>query len=321
VLINCVAYLKGSRLSELRVDEIGAYLKKPGCFVWVALCDPTPDELSQMQAEFDLHELAVEDAHHGHQRPKIEEYGDSLFVVMHQIEVTDGHFGVSEVHVFVGNNFVLSLRHNSQQNFLSIRERCERHPQQLQQGSGFVLYALMDTVVDRYFPIVDRLESDLDEIEDQIFAKGAGRTNTQKLYDLKRKVTLVKHVVAPLMEAAGKLSGGRGPMVCAGSREYFRDVFDHLTRINASLDNIRDTINTAIQVNLSMVTIEENEVNKKLAAWAGIFAVATAFAGIWGMNFKVMPELQWEYGYLFALLAIAISCGYLYHRFKRAGWL
>jgi magnesium transporter len=176
-------------------------------------------------------------------------------------------------------------------------------------------------VVDRYFPILDRLESELDEIEGQIFAKAAARVNIERLYDLKRKVTLLKHAVVPLLDAADKLSGGRGPEVCANSRHYFRDVFDHLTRIHASIENIRETIGTAIQVNFSMVTIEENEMTKKLAAWAGIFAVATAFAGIWGMNFKNMPELQWEYGYPVALLTISLSCMLLYFHFKRAGWL
>lgn len=321
MLINCVAYENGSRLADLPVEEISDYLTRPGCFVWVALRDATPQELDQMKEEFDLHELAVEDARHGHQRPKIEEYGDSVFAVMHLLELENGEFNVGEVNVFVGSNYILSVRNRSAQHFLGVRERCEREPQLLRQGASFVLYALMDAVVDRYFPIMDGLESELEEIEVQIFAKGAARTNIERLYELKRKITFLKHAVAPLMEATGKLSGGRGPTVCANSREYFRDVYDHLVRVNASLDTIRDTIGTAIQVNLSMVTIEESEVNKKLAAWAGIFAVATAFAGIWGMNFKAMPELQWEYGYPIALVAIATACLALYFRFKRAGWL
>jgi magnesium transporter len=168
---------------------------------------------------------------------------------------------------------------------------------------------------------MDRLESELEEIEEQIFAKSSARINIEKLYDLKHKITRLKHAVAPLMEATGRLFGGRGPTVCANSREYFRDVHDHLARINTSLDTLRDTIGTAIQVNLSMVTIEESEVNKRLAAWAGIFAIATAFAGIWGMNFKAMPELEWEYGYPMALVFISVVCVALYLRFKRAGWL
>ena len=321
MLINCVAYENGSRLADLSVEEISDYLARPGCFVWVALRDATPQELDQMQIEFGLHELAVEDARHGHQRPKIEEYGDSVFTVMHLLAPVKGEFDVGEVNVFVGRNYVLSVRNRSRQHFLGVRERCEREPQLLRQGAGFVLYALMDAVVDRYFPIMDGLESELEEIEAQIFAKGAARINIERLYDLKRKIMFIKHAVAPLMEAVGKLSGGRGPAVCANSREYFRDVYDHLARINASLDTIRDTIGTAIQVNLSMVTIEESEVNKKLAAWAGIFAVATALAGIWGMNFKAMPELQWEYGYPMAIFVISSACMALYVRFKRAGWL
>ena len=181
--------------------------------------------------------------------------------------------------------------------------------------------ALMDAVVDRYFPVIDALETELEAIEERIFTRGAARTNIQQLYALKRQVTDVRHAVTPLMEAATKLYGNRCPAVCAGNQDYFRDVSDHLQRINASLDALRDTIGTAIQVNLSMVTIEESEVNKRLAAWAGIFAVATAFAGIWDMNFKVMPELEWQYGYPTALGLIAITCGILYRRFRRAGWL
>ena len=321
MLINCVAYENGSRLADLTVDEISDYLARPDCFVWVALADATSEELDKMKEEFALHELAVEDARHGHQRPKIEDYGDALFVVMHLLELTKEGFNVGEVHVFVGSNYVLSVRNHSRQHFIAVRERCEREPHLLRQGAGFVLYALMDATVDRYFPIIERLESDLEEIEAQIFAKGAARSNIKRLYDLKTRIMQLKHAVAPLMEETGKLFGGRGPGVCASSREYFRDVHDHLARINTSIDNVRDTISTAIQVNLSMVAIEESEDNKKLAAWAGIFAVATALAGIWGMNFKAMPELDWEYGYPVALFVIAFTSLFLYWRFKRSGWL
>jgi len=321
LLINCVAYENGARLTDLSIDEISDYLARPDCFVWVALRDPSADELGQMKAEFDLHELAVEDASHGHQRPKIEEYGDSVFAAMHLLETSAGLISVGEVNVFVGRNYVLSVRSRSEQNFVSVRERCEREPHLLRQGASFVLYALMDATVDRYFPIMDELETELDEIEAQIFAKNKARANIERLYGMKRKITVIKHAVTPLMESVGKLSSELGPAICADSRVYFRDVYDHLTRINASLDTIREIIGTAIQVNLSMVTIEESEVNKKLAAWAGIFAVATAFAGIWGMNFKTMPELQWAYGYPLALATIGAAGLYLYIRFRRAGWL
>jgi magnesium transporter len=321
MLINCVAYQAGKKLRDITVAEISDYVCRPDCFVWVALLNATVSELREMQVEFGLHDLAVEDSTHGHQRPKIEEYGDSVFAVMHLVDMEGDQLKIGEVDVFVGANYILSIRNRSSQNFLGVRDRSEREPHLLKQGSGFVFYALMDAVVDRYFPVVDALETELEQIEDHIFSKGAARSNIQGLYALKRKVMILKHAVSPLMEAAGKLTSGRVPTVCVSTQEYFRDVYDHLCRINSSVDTIRDTIGTAIQVNLSMVTIDENEVNKRLAAWAGIFAVATAFAGIWGMNFKVMPELEWKYGYPLAIGVIGVVCGFLYYRFKRAGWL
>jgi magnesium transporter len=321
MLINCVAYQEGKKLSDIQVAEISDYVQRPDCFVWVALKDAEPEELEEMKREFDLHELAVEDAHHGHQRPKIEEYGDSLFVVVHTVELVNGELNVGEVDIFVGENYILSVRNRSLQGFLGVRARCEHEPHQLQKGSAFVLYALIDAVVDRYFPVIEELESELETIEDQIFAKKAHRANIERLYELKRKMITLKHATAPLMESVGKLYGGRVPALFVGTQEYFRDVHDHLYRINTSIDTIRDTISTAIQVNLSMVTIDESEVNKRLAAWAAIFAVATAFAGIWGMNFKVMPELDWKYGYPVALAIMTGVCGFLYYRFKKSGWL
>ena len=321
MLINCVVYQEGKKLSDIPVEDISEYVKSPDCFVWVALKDAEPAELEKMQEEFGLHELAVEDARLGHQRPKIEEYGDSLFAVMHTLMLKDGELRIGEVDVFVGTNYVLSTRNRCDQGFLGVRERCEREPEHLTLGSGFVLYALMDSVVDRYFPILDALESELEMIEEQIFSKGSERDNIQKLYELKRKVVILKHAVTPLLEAVGKLDGGRVPPIVANTKDYFRDVHDHLYRINTSIDSIRDTIGTAIQVNLSMVAIDAGEVNKRLAAWAAIFAVATAFVGVWGMNFEIMPELKWRYGYPAALIVVTTFCGYLYYRFKKSGWL
>lgn len=321
MLINCVVYQDGRKQADIAVEEIDRWVHKPGCFVWVALRDPTDEELRQMQLEFGLHDLAIEDARNGHQRPKLEEYGDTLFMVMKLPELRDGELENGEIAVFIGHNFVLSVRNNSTHGFVDVRERCEREPEHLRQGSGFVLYALMDAVVDRYFPLLDELETELEQIEDQIFERGAARSNIQRQYLLKRRATVLRHAAAPLLEVAGKLHGGRVPAVCANSQEYFRDVHDHLARINTAIDVIRDTIGTATQVNLSMVTIEESEITKRLAAWAAIFAVSTALAGIWGMNFEFMPELKWRFGYLFALGAIAGASGLLYWRFRRVGWL
>lgn len=322
MLINCVAYEDGTKLADCPIDDISEFLKRPGCFVWVALKDATPDELTKMQQEFGLHDLAVEDARHGHQRPKIEEYDDTVFAVLQTVEVADGNeLEVGEVDVFVGPNFVLSVRNRTKADFLGVRARSEREPHLLKHGPAFVFYALLDAVVDRYFPVIDALETELEAIEDQIFEPHLGRANVERLYTLKRKIGIVKHAVGPLQEAVAKLISGRVPQVCANNREYFRDVFDHLARMNSLLDSLRDTIGTAIQVNLSTVTIEETEVTKRLAAWAGIFAVATAFAGIWGMNFQNMPELKLPWGYPAALCIITVACVFMWWRFRRAGWL
>jgi magnesium transporter len=321
MLVNCVAYQHGRKLADIQVDDISNWVSKPDCFVWVALRDATDDELAQMQREFDLHDLAIEDARHGHQRPKIEEYGSTLFVVMQLLEVEQGELHVGEVAIFIGPNFVLSVRNRSTRHFLGVRERCEREPELLARGAGFVLYALMDAVVDRYFPLLDVLETDLEAIEAQIFDRDAARSNIERLYALKRRATALRHAAAPLLEVVGKLYGGRVPAVCQPMQEYFRDVHDHLVRINGSIEAIRDTIGTAIQVNLSMVTIEESETTKRLAAWAAIFAVSTALAGIWGMNFEKMPELKWTYGYPMALGIIAAAAGFVFWRFRKAGWV
>ena len=202
MLINCVAYQNGIKLKDLPVENISDYVVKPDCFVWVALRDATHEELVKMQEEFTLHPLAVEDAHHGHQRPKVDEFGDSLFVVMHLPELINDELHIGEVDVFVGKNYVLSIRNRSNQGFLGVRERCERESHLLQHGSGFVLYALMDAVVDHYFPLIDQLEVELEAIEAKIFVKGQGRSNIERLYDLKGKLTEMKHAVTPLMEAS-----------------------------------------------------------------------------------------------------------------------
>lgn len=321
MLVNCVAYMDGKKVADLTLDQISEVMHDPKCFVWIALKDPSVEELNDLQHRFNLHELAVEDAHHGHQRPKLEEYGDSVFLVLHVIDMKEGRLTCGEVAIFVAEDYVVSVRNNTERGFSSVRARCEGQPELLKLGSAFVCYALMDAVVDRYFPVVDALENELEEIESQIFTQGAERANIQRLYDLKRKVVSVKHAVTPLMEATLRLFGGRVPRIFGNTQEYFRDVHDHLVRINTSLDTIRETINTAIQVNLSMVAIDDSNVNKRLAAWAAIFAVATAFFGLWGMNFEVMPELQWRYGYPVAVGTVVLVCVLLYRRFRRAGWL
>ena len=321
MLVSCVAYQAGRKLADIQPDEISGYVRRPECFVWVALKEPGPGELAALQHEFDLHELAVEDARHGHQRPKVEEYGDSLFTVLHMIEVEGNELKVGEVDIFAGPNYILSVRSRTQKGFADVRARCEREPQLLANGSGFVLYALMDAVVDRYFPVLDLLETELETLEGRMFAGTPARANIEAMYGLKQKLMVLKHAVGPLYEGVGKLYGGRVPQVCAGTQEYYRDVYDHLSRLNQSVDSLREMVTTALAVNLSLITLQENETTKRLAACAALVAVPTMIAGIYGMNFKQMPELNWAYGYPLALFIMAAIDIYLFTRFRKSGWL
>jgi magnesium transporter len=321
MLVNCVAYENGRRLGDIEAHQISDYLKRPGCFVWVALKDATEAELSAMQEEFDLHPLAVEDARHGHQRPKIEEYGNSLFAVLNTVEVKGDELVVGEVDIFVGPNYVLTVRTRSERGFQEVRSRAEREPELLKYGSGYVLYFIMDAVVDRYFPVLDAIETELEALEDKIFKGSSPRENIEALYYVKQKLVTLKHAAAPLLEYSGKLYGGRVPQVCSGLSEYFRDVTDHLIRLNQSIDAARDTVSTAIQVNLALVQVGESETTKRLASYAALVAVPTMIVGIYGMNFENMPELKWAYGYPMVLGVIAVLDAYLFYRFRKSGWL
>ncbi|HSA68523.1 MAG TPA: magnesium/cobalt transporter CorA [Burkholderiales bacterium] len=322
MLVNCVAYQNGRKLADIEKHEISNYLARPGCFVWVALRDTTEAELAEMQEEFDLHPLAVEDARHGHQRPKIDEYGGSLFVVMNTIEVEGEDLRAGEIHVFAGANYVLSVRHRTERGFQDVRARAEREPELLTHGSGYVLYALMDAIVDRYFPVLDAVEMELEKLEGRLFTPGASpRENIESLYYVKQKLTTMKHATAPLQENAGKLYGGRVPSVCTGLGEYFRDVYDHLVRINQSIDAARETVNTAIQVALAMVATGQGEITRRLAAYAALVAVPTMIAGVYGMNFRHMPELAWELGYPVAIAVMVAIDVFLFTRFRKAGWI
>jgi magnesium transporter len=321
MLVNCVAYQDGRKLADLDLREIHSYLARPGCFVWVALKDATEAELEQMREEFDLHPLAVEDARHGHQRPKIEEYGDQLFVVVNTVELAGDELKIGEMDIFVGRNFVLSVRQRTERGFQEVRARAEREPELLRHGAGYVLYALMDAVVDRYFPVLDVIEMELEQVEEQLFAGRSPRDNIESLYYVKQKLTTLKPATGPLLENVGKLYGGRVPQVCAGLGEYFRDIYDHLIRINQSIDAARETVNTAIQVALAMVNMGHGEVTKRLAAYAALVAVPTMIAGVYGMNFQYMPELHWKYGYPLAVGLMAVIDVFLFFRFRKAGWL
>ncbi|WP_321841458.1 magnesium/cobalt transporter CorA [Paraburkholderia bannensis] len=325
MLINCAAYQGGKKLADIQIEAISDYLQKPECFVWVALKDPDAGEMAAMKEEFGLHALAIEDVMNGNQRPKIEEYGNTLFAVFHTIEIdSDGEIITGQVNVFAGPNFVLSVRHRAVQGFQDVRARCEREPDLLKEGSGFVLYALMDSVVDRYAPVLEALSSEIEELEDRIFEKhtlAQSRAIIEDLYSLKRRLVILQHHITPLVDAVGKLVGGRIPQVCVGMQAYYRDVYDHLVRISNMIDARREMIVTAIQVNLGMISLAENEVTKRLGSFAALFAVPTMIAGIYGMNFEHIPELHFKYGYEVCLAVMAVIDIVLYILFRRGGWL
>ncbi|MBB2929331.1 magnesium/cobalt transporter CorA [Paraburkholderia silvatlantica] len=325
MLINCVAYQGGKKLADVTVEAISDYLAKPECFVWIALKDPDAGEMAAMKEEFGLHALAIEDVMNGNQRPKIEEYGDTLFCVLHTLELDDdGEVITGQVNIFAGPNFVLSVRHRAQQGFTDVRARCEREPELLREGSGFVLYALMDSVVDRYAPVLETLSSEIEELEDRIFEKhdlAGSRAIIEDLYSLKRRLVIIAHHVTPLVDPVGKLIGGRIPQICVGMQAYYRDVYDHLQRVSNMIDARREMIVTAIQVNLGMISLAENEVTKRLGSFAALFAVPTMIAGIYGMNFEHIPELHFRFGYQICLAAMLVLDLFLFFLFRRINWL
>jgi len=321
MIVNSVAYQQGRVVARVTSQDIHDYLGHADYIVWVAVRDPDHAELEQLRQEFNLQPLAVEDALHGHQRPKFEEYSDSLFFVIHTVEIDGEELRIGEINIFVTARYVLTIRKNSDRNLTEVRTRCENEPTHMQYGTGYILYALMDAIVDRYFPIIDGIASQLEHIEDRIFAGESARQNIESLYYLKQQLVTLKHATAPLLEAVGKLYGGRVPAVCAGLDDYFRDVADHLVRINQLIDATRDMVATAISVSLAMITVQDTEVTKQLAGYGALVAVPTMIAGIYGMNFQHMPELSWTWGYPMAVLSMVIIDLYLFYRFRKSRWL
>lgn len=321
-VVNCVAYADGRRVGDVEIEDISEILRFEGQFIWIGLHEPDEELLRQVQGEFGLHDLAVEDAHAAHQRPKLEEYGNSLFVVLRtaQRDPESKELLFGETHIFVGPRYVVSVRHGWTYSYAEVRQRCESTPQHLRQGPGFVLYAIMDFVVDRYFPIIDSLEEDLEELEEAIFGATTTRDTTERIYHLKRDLMHLKRAVAPLIEVCNRLVRYDMALIPPETRLYFRDVYDHVVRINESVDNMRELLTAALETNLTLISVRQGDVMKSLAGWAAILAVPTAIAGIYGMNFEFMPELHSPWGYPAVMLTMATACSYLYYRFKKAGW-
>jgi magnesium transporter len=322
-VVNSAAYAGGLRVGEVAIEDISEVLKQPDRFVWIGLHEPDAELPAEVQKEFSLHDLAVEDAARAHQRPKLERYGESLFIVLRtaHLDRATGEIEFGETHLFVGANYVVSVRHGPSLPYVEVRSRCEASPDLLARGPGFVLYSLMDFIVDQYFPLVDALEDKLEALEDNIFRQTLTRETTERIYQLKRILLEVKRGVAPLVDMCNRLMRADTTLIPDDVRLYFRDVYDHAIRINEMIDVLRELLTTALEANLSLVAVSQNDAMKRLAGWAAIIAVPTMIAGIYGMNFKFMPELDWLFGYPMAMALMIGACGFLYYKFKRSGWL
>jgi magnesium transporter len=320
-IVNCAAYCEGVRVPDVDIDNISDILQQPDKFVWIGLHEPGTELLANLQKQFGLHDLAIEDTHRAHQRPKIEAYGDTLFIVLRTVQMHEKQIDLGETHFFVGKNFIITVRHGSSLAYTEVRSRCESTPHLLQKGPGFALYAVMDAIVDQYFPVIDALGEELENLEEKIFDETFRRETTAQIYHLKHQLLDVKRSVSPLIDICNRLMRFDLKLIEEETRPYFRDVYDHSIRINEMVDNSRDLLSTALEANLSLISISQNEVSKRFAGWAAIIGIPTMVAGVYGMNFKYMPELDWQLGYPIIMILTLGTCVGLYVRFKRSGWL
>jgi magnesium transporter len=323
MIVDCAIYEEGQR-RDGHVELEHAYDERhqPGKFVWIGLYEPTEEEFASLRREFKLHPLAVEDAIHAHQRPKLEVYEGMLFIVLKTARYVDPTevIELGELLVFLGDDFIITVRHGEASSLKPVREELENDPKHLRRGPGAVLHAILDRVVDDYQPAIEGLETDIDQVEEDLFS--AGRSNpAERIYRLQREVLGFRKATAPLVEPIARLAEGKYGHIHPEIHDYFRDVNDHLMRARDQLDAMRDLLGSSLQANLAQVSVRQNDDVRRISAWVAIAAVPTAIAGIYGMNFEHMPELKWGVGYPGVLLLMLIICGFLYFRFKRAGWL
>jgi magnesium transporter len=323
MIVDCAVYEQGKRRDgELPIEHACLAGRRPGAFVWIGVYEPSEDEFDSIRREFDLHELAVEDAINAHQRPKLELYGDMIFVVLKTARYVDPdevvQFG--EILIFLGADYIITVRHGEASALSDVRGELERNPQALRCGPGAALHAILDRVVDDYQPALDGLTDDVEQVEQQVFSEG--RSNpAQRIYKLKREVLQFHRAAAPLVDPVGRLARGQHELVHPEVRTYFRDVNDHLLRVREQLDALRDLLTSVLAANLTQVSVRQNDDVRRISAWAAIVAVPTMIAGIYGMNFEHMPELNWTFGYPLALALMLVVCALLYRNFKRVGWL
>ena len=322
MLVNCVAYGKdGRKLGDVVLDDISDVLQNPDQFIWVGLHEPDEALLGKLQEEFGLHDLAIEDAHCAHQRPKIEIYDDVLFVVLHTAQVVNGKIEFGETHIFLGKNFLLTVRHGASLSYAAARKACEQTPELMALGPSYALYSVLDFIVDNFLPIVSSFKEDLHELEKEIFEDTFKREVIERLYLLKRELVTLRLAVSPMQDILNQLSRFHGRQIDDEVRPYLRDVYDHATRISDATNTMGELLTAAMNVNLAMVSVAQNEVVKRLAGWAGLLAAPTLIASWYGMNFHNMPELSTDYGYYILIAATAAVCIGLYVVLRRAHWL
>jgi magnesium transporter len=322
MVVNCVAYsATGRRVRDITVDEISDVLAQPDGFVWVGLHEPNAGLLAKLQEEFGLHDLAVEDATHAHQRPKIEAYGDSLFIALHTAQLVGGCIEFGETHVFMGQRYLVTVRHGASLSYSAARARGEREPELLALGPSYGLYTVLDFILDNFAPIANEFQDELRDLEKDIFSATFKRETIQRLYELKRELVTMRLAVAPLQDILNQLVRLHPNLIKEDVRLYFRDVFDHAIRINESTDAIREMLTAALSVNLSLVTVGQGEVVKRLAGWAALLAAPTLIASWYGMNFVHMPELAGRWSYAVVVGATILVVATLYLVLKRARWL
>ncbi|QEL23153.1 magnesium/cobalt transporter CorA [Bosea sp. F3-2] len=314
-------YAHGVRVADIPVEEAGDWANKDGHVVWIGLFEPESALLKCVQKQFNLHPLAVEDATNAHQRPKLEQYGDALFVVARTAQLIDGRIAFGETHIFVGRGYIVSVRHGASTSYTSVRQHWETCPTSLAKGEDFILYAILDFVVDNYMPVLEAIHDEVEEIEDKVLAKPMTRSDIERLYMLRRDLLRLRNAIAPLVDVCQRLTSGNVPQVRPTLATMFRDVTDHVRTVQEKIDSLREVLAFAFEASLLVGQSQENAITKRLASWAAILAVPTAVAGIYGMNFKNMPELDLHYGYYGVLAVIVTSCAVLYWRFKRNGWL
>lgn len=320
-VVNCAVYRDGIR-TDISLDQISDALAiDDGSFVWVGLYEPEETLLDKLQEEFCLHDLAIEDAQHAHQRPKIEAYGNSLFLAVHTAQLVENHVRFGETHAFVGPRFLVTVRHGASLSYRHVRARFEREPELLSQGPAFALYGILDFIVDNYQPIVNEFRDELNALEHEILAATWRKDTIVKLYELKKELTQLRLAIAPLQDILAQLTRTQMTQVTEEAKLYFRDVLDHVVRLNDAIDTLREMLSAAMSVNLSLVTIQQGETVKKLAGWAALLAAPTLIASWYGMNFEFMPELHGKYSYFILIGGVVTVCAVLYRYLKKVRWL